>query len=139
MLEKALELAPEKRSAFLNQACSADPSLRQEVDTLLASSDQVRSNFLEAPPLPVTLTPGSKLGDYEIVSLVGSGGMGEVYRARDTRLGREVAEGSFARLVHQQLTDWHGANSPAFIRLKPQRVIRCPGGGRQRTEEGFMG
>jgi len=46
VLEKALELAPDERSAFLDRACSSDPSLRQEVDTLLASSDDVRSSFL---------------------------------------------------------------------------------------------
>src|SRR5882762_1735533 len=39
----------------------------------------------------MNLTPGTKLGPYEIVSLIGAGGMGEVYRARDSRLGREVA------------------------------------------------
>ncbi len=91
MLEKALELAPGQRSAFLNQACSSDPSLRQEVETLLASSDDVRSSFLQSSTLRVTLTSGMKIGDYEVKSLLGAGGMGEVYRVRDARLGRDVA------------------------------------------------
>ena len=51
---------------------------------------------------PVSLTPGDRLGPYEIVAMLGSGGMGEVYRARDTRLNRVVAvkamHESFAQL-----------------------------------------
>jgi len=91
VLAKALELAPDERSAFLNRACSSDRSLRREVETLLASSDDVRSSFLQSSAPRVTLTAGTKLGEYEVKSLVGAGGMGEVYRARDSRLGRDVA------------------------------------------------
>ncbi len=88
---QALELAAKDRSAFLDQACLADHSLRREVESLLASSEDVRSSFLGSSTLRLTLTPGMKLGEYEVEALVGSGGMGEVYRARDLRLGRAVA------------------------------------------------
>ena len=91
VLERALELAPKQRSAFLDRACSSDSSLRQEVETLLASSPDVPPSFLQSSALRVTLASGSKLGPYEIVGPLGAGGMGEVYRARDTRLDRTVA------------------------------------------------
>jgi len=102
LLEQALEVAPQQRPALLDRACGADRPLRQEVEVLLASSDHVRSSFLQAPPLVErmsqtesttrdVLTPGAKLGPYLIQSLIGTGGMGEVYRARDTELKREVA------------------------------------------------
>jgi serine/threonine protein kinase len=91
VLARALELAPDERPVFLNQACSSDQPLQREVETLLASSDDVRSSFLQSSAPRITLTAGTKLGEYEVKSLVGAGGMGEVYRARDARLGRDVA------------------------------------------------
>ena len=51
VLEKAQELEPAQRSAFLDRACSSDQSLRQEVEDLLASSDDARSSFLQSTPL----------------------------------------------------------------------------------------
>src|SRR5580658_7829830 len=108
VLEKALELAPGERSAFLDEACSSDPSLRREIETLLASGSDVRSSLLQSSTLRVTLTSGTKLGEYEIKSLLGWGGMGEVYRARDPRLGRVEQEArAAAALNHPNILDVH--------------------------------
>jgi serine/threonine-protein kinase len=79
------------REAFLANTCHDDFALRQEVDALLAAHDGAGS-FGDLPDAAApTLEPGSWLGSFRIEALIGRGGMGEVYSARDTRLGRSVA------------------------------------------------
>src|SRR5689334_4267808 len=100
LLQSALERGPDERAAFLNQACAGDQELQKQVESLLISHEQARS-FLESPaaekaaPLimaeQTSLNAGQMLGPYKIVSPLGSGGMGEVYLAEDTRLRRKVA------------------------------------------------
>ena len=87
---------PERRAAFLADACAGDGELRAEVESLLAHSSSPGVLDQPLPELAARLADpsawlGRRLGIYTVVSSIGSGGMGHVYRARDTRLGREVA------------------------------------------------
>ena len=95
VLQAALEIDPAKRAAFLESACLDDADLKAEVQSLL-DHDVSSAGFLEQPAVEgveaaTHLQPGSRLGPYEIVEHIGAGGMGEVYRARDSRFEREVA------------------------------------------------
>jgi TolB-like protein/Tfp pilus assembly protein PilF len=101
LFHEALETASERRAAFVAAACGTDSWLRAEVGSLL-ESDGEAGGFIEQPAIELLadgtgdrpsrlLDPGATLGRYEIVEFLGAGAASEVYRARDTRLGRTVA------------------------------------------------
>jgi serine/threonine protein kinase/tetratricopeptide (TPR) repeat protein len=97
----ALRRPAAERAAYVAETCGTDEELRREVESLIAR-DQAAASFLEVPPVSSalslmvaatgpTMTQGDRIGPYTVVSSLGCGGMGEVYRARDATLGREVA------------------------------------------------
>src|SRR5215475_8939837 len=105
----ALERAQPERAAFLAEACAGDEALRREVESLLRF-DHRAEHFIEESALEVAAQAqaeageesliGKTLGHYRILSLLGEGGMSEVYLALDTRLERKVA----LKLLPRQFT-----------------------------------
>ena len=96
LFEVALERGPAERTALLAQACAGDEAIRQEVESLLAAHER-DSSFMNTPvgnllvgDKPM-LAAGQRFGQYEVISHLAEGGMGQVYLAMDTRLGRKVA------------------------------------------------
>lgn len=100
LFDLALERDPDERPAFVRQACADDRELRRQVEALLAEADHPEPLAIDGPVGAVItdlladndgVVLGAQLGPYRIESLLGAGGMGEVYRATDAALGRQVA------------------------------------------------
>jgi serine/threonine protein kinase len=97
LFQSALEQPEQDRTAFLANACQGDETIQREVEALIAAH-AAAGGFLETPACRVVsdavapaLQPGDRLGSFEVLGVLGRGGMGEVYRARDAKLGRDVA------------------------------------------------
>ena len=114
IFEGALEKHGAEREAFLDRVCNGETDMREEVESLLRSYE-VAGSFMESPAVAHAadtfeqkLTAGQRIKHYQIVNLIGEGGMGEVYLATDTILGRRVA----LKVL------------PAFVSKDPERLRR---------------
>ena len=134
IVKSAFERDLSERARYLDQACGLDIDLRAEVESLLNFGERA-PRFLDEPAVHLaadlladneTLQPDERLDQYEICSLIGIGGMGEVYLARDTALGRKVAlklvksgfgTANIIRHFHQEERILAGLTHPNIARL----------------------
>ena len=124
LFQEALQRAPAERDAWLRQACNGDSGLQREIASLLANHQEVGSESWAAAATARliegarSLEAGQRLGPYEIVAPIGAGGMGKVYRARDTRLKRDVA----IKVCATQFTERFGREARVIASLNHSNI-----------------
>ncbi|HET7601828.1 MAG TPA: protein kinase [Gemmatimonadales bacterium] len=91
LYERAVQLTPAERMAFLEQACDGDRQLLQELRSLLEHREAAETFFRGLADSVTSPAIGEQVHQYQLTGILGTGGMGTVYRAHDTRLGRVVA------------------------------------------------
>src|ERR1035438_9730571 len=116
LFEAARQQPADGRAEFLRQACRGDPKLCAEVESLLNAAE-ADAPLLDGSPLP-TLEPGDTLGSFEIRGMIGRAGMGEVYRARDPRLNRDVA----IKISMESFSDRFGREARAIAALNHPNI-----------------
>src|SRR5208282_112434 len=128
LFHQAADLARLERADYLNRACDGDGELRRQVELLLAN-DQSDEDLLgtviawavdQLSDSAGEIAPGTDLGPYEIVALIGRGGMGEVYRARDPRLDRNVA----VKVVPEHFNDRFQQEARAIAALNHPNICQ---------------
>jgi eukaryotic-like serine/threonine-protein kinase len=124
LYHSACERAPGERKAFLAHACRGDEQLQREVESLVAQNGSSEGAMqrpaisLLAKAVVAEVSVGTTLGPYEIESLLGAGGMGQVYKARDTRLGRTVA----IKIANQRFDDRFDREARAIASLNHPNI-----------------
>ena len=125
LYHQALERNPEQRVAFLADKSEGDEELFDEVRSLL--DPHSTDSRLDHPVWELTrdsaaprLTPGAQLGPYTIEAALGAGGMGEVFRARDTRLDRTVA----IKVSQRRFTDGFQSEAQAVAALNHPNIVQ---------------
>lgn len=125
LFHEAMQKPRQERAAFLDAACGHDSALRGELDSLLAH-DGALDSLLENQPLggacqpPPELGAGAWIGPYRIIELLGTGGMGDVYRAHDPRLGRDVA----IKVAAEQFSDRFSSEVRAIAALSHPHICQ---------------
>jgi len=135
IFQSALERNPAERSAFVAQACGHDAVLRSEVESLISSHYQAGDSIEAVAGEAATemladdranRIVGKEIGHYQVLSRIGRGGMGEVFLAEDTKLGRRVA----LKLLRSEFTTnesgWAGSGRRRVLHLRSIIRISSP-------------